>query len=113
MPNGVAFGPRGFLEADEVAIRRIEDAVADEPVGAGLAGHVDDADAGELGAVVRAIVMSEQLIAAADCQRHRVILDRRAQCRAFVAVVLPGEIGRDGDLLLVLPPAEEVEIVMA
>jgi hypothetical protein len=69
------------LEADQRAGRDVtdlgvDDDVADEALLAGLGSHVDKADARESLALGGLVVMTQQLVAAADCEHRCTCLNR-------------------------------------
>ena len=98
-----------IFESDQLTPPALDDDVADEPLGSGDAGRVEQADAGQRLGVVRPVLVTEQLVAAADGEQGGAVFDRRPQRLTLRALQVVG----DGDLLLVLAAAPEKAIDVA
>src|SRR5437867_4391607 len=91
------------FKTDELTIRRVHEEVADEALSPSPRRHVEDADAGDRGSDLRHVLMSEELVTAADREHRGAPFDRFPQPSA----VLCREVRADDVLPLVLTPAEE------
>src|SRR5207253_8933080 len=67
--------PGVVLEPDERSVRRIHQQIAHEALPAGAGGHVENAQPGDRGADLRHVLVSEELIAAADRENRGAALD--------------------------------------
>src|SRR5690349_20534475 len=68
LPGAEPGQPGMVLEADQVAKRRLDDDVANEPLRSRLGDEVEHADAGQGRPAVRPVYVAEELVAAADRQ---------------------------------------------
>src|SRR4051812_42966341 len=96
------------LEPDQLSPPALDDDVADESLGSGDAGRVEQTDAGQRFGAVRPVLVPEELIAAADGEHGRTVFNRGPQRLALRPLQVTG----DGDLLLVLAatPKEEIDV---
>src|SRR5579885_2413982 len=69
---------------------------------------IEDAEAAHIGSIGRAIIMREQLVAAADCQNGHIILDSRPQPDALCLE----QVLCDGRLLSILSSANKQQIIL-
>src|SRR5205823_3509862 len=98
--------PGVVLEPDERSVGRIHQQIAHEALPAGASGHVENAQPWYRGADLRHVLVSEELIAAADREDRGAALDGLPQARA----VLAHQIGADDVLPLILAAAEEPHV---
>src|SRR5439155_994119 len=98
--------PRVVLEPNERSVGRIHQQIAHEALPAGASGHVENAQPWYRGADLRHVLVSEELIAAADREDRGAALDGLPQARA----VLAHQIGADDVLPLILAAAEEPHV---
>ncbi len=105
-----ARAPGVVLEADEALGAAagqvaVDDHVADRARVAGERLEVDEARARDLVALVAAVAVAEQLVAAADGEQRRAVVERRAQ-RGRLAQELLG----DEHLVAILPAADQDQV---
>jgi len=94
------------LEPDEHSVGRLGDEIAHEPHRSGARADIEHTKSRDRRCVLRYVLMSEQLVTAADRQRRRAVRERGLE-RITVRAC---EIGTDDVLTLVLPTAEEPEV---